>query len=354
MYKGYKIVVNTAVGRRRYLKLLIPQILNSELVDRYDLWINTLDKLDIAFFQELAKKFTKINLIWQPSSTINGIYSISEFYPLCVEEKTIYIKMDDDIVWIDPNFFNEICEYRIQNPDYFLVSPLVINNGICNYILYDKGFINFNQYLTCQGYDTRFYNGYLAQQLHEWFLNNYLITNNYKKLYCGENRIAMQRFAINAVAWFGETFQKFGGKVMGDDEEFLTVKYPVKENLICSFDCNTIVAHFSFSVQRNYLDKTDILNKYNDYLQSIPDEKLQNYFYEIDKILKKIDNNRNSILSLPIPHNYKTGKPLPVKYKYIRSFVNNILALCGVPKYHRHKLGDDYLNVIRENRKYFS
>ena len=41
MKGNYKIVVNTAAGRRRYLQYLIPFVVSNELVDRYDLWVNT-------------------------------------------------------------------------------------------------------------------------------------------------------------------------------------------------------------------------------------------------------------------------------------------------------------------------
>ena len=50
MYSGYKVVVNTAAGRRRYMRCLLPFVLSSPIVDRYDIWVNTLDKLDTAFF----------------------------------------------------------------------------------------------------------------------------------------------------------------------------------------------------------------------------------------------------------------------------------------------------------------
>lgn len=50
MKGNYKIVVNTAAGRRRYLQYLIPFVVSNELVDRYDLWVNTTDKLDICIY----------------------------------------------------------------------------------------------------------------------------------------------------------------------------------------------------------------------------------------------------------------------------------------------------------------
>lgn len=63
MKDGYKIVVNTAAGRRRYLQYLIPLVISDQLVDRYDLWVNTTDKLDVAFLERMAEEFPKINLI---------------------------------------------------------------------------------------------------------------------------------------------------------------------------------------------------------------------------------------------------------------------------------------------------
>ena len=79
MFKNYKVIVNTAAGRRRYLKLLIPQVLQSDIVDQYDLWVNTTDKLDIAFLEQVAKKYPKVNLIWQPDNVIKG--SVVKFIP---------------------------------------------------------------------------------------------------------------------------------------------------------------------------------------------------------------------------------------------------------------------------------
>lgn len=72
----------------------------------------------------------------------------------------------------------------------------------------------------------RYYKGYLAYQLHEWFLNNCLRKEAYDSLCCGGQTIALQRFAINAEAWSGRDFKKFNGKVGGDDEGFLIANYP--------------------------------------------------------------------------------------------------------------------------------
>ena len=125
MKGNYKIVVNTAAGRRRYLQYLIPFVVSNELVDRYDLW--------------------------QPDGVINGVLSIDAFYRYCCDDDTIYIKLDDDIIWLEPNFFEELVSFRIANPSYFMVSPLVINNDISTYILQSKGLIQFKEYFEANG-----------------------------------------------------------------------------------------------------------------------------------------------------------------------------------------------------------
>lgn len=59
MYRGYKIVANTAAGRRRYMQYLVPFVLSSDIIDRYDIWINTHNGTDIEFFKRLAKEYSK-------------------------------------------------------------------------------------------------------------------------------------------------------------------------------------------------------------------------------------------------------------------------------------------------------
>ncbi len=80
MYKGFKIIINTAAGRRRYMQHIVPIILSCDIIDRYDIWVNTYNGADIAFFKKLAEEFPKVNLVWQPDRIVDGIKSINAFY----------------------------------------------------------------------------------------------------------------------------------------------------------------------------------------------------------------------------------------------------------------------------------
>ena len=124
MRNGYNIVAVTAAGRRQYMKFLIPHILKSDMIDRYDIWVNEfslkMDKREKEQLSELENKYSKVNLVYQPDGKINGIASINAFYKYCVDPKSIYLKLDDDIIWMDNNALCTLVDYRINNPEYFL------------------------------------------------------------------------------------------------------------------------------------------------------------------------------------------------------------------------------------------
>ena len=88
MYRGYKIVANSAAGRRRYMQWLVPYVIACEEIDRYDIWIHTHNGADIEFFKQLAGAFPKVNLVWQPNGEVKNISTINPFYRFCCEDKT--------------------------------------------------------------------------------------------------------------------------------------------------------------------------------------------------------------------------------------------------------------------------
>jgi hypothetical protein len=335
MYHNFKIVVNTAAGRRRYMQYLVPPILNSDIVDRYDIWINTNDGADIEFFKRLAHDYPKINLVWQPDGILNGIQSINAFYGTCVEDDTIYMKLDDDVVWFEPQLFEKMVRFRVDNPDYFIVSPLVINNALSTYLLQLHDKIGLDQY-----YDSRCahpilcHNGYFASALHNWFMDNYLKKGEYDKLYVGPHPFAMTRFSINCILWFGSEMKKFGGEVPGDDEEFISCIKPTQLGKLNCINGDALISHFAFGLQREILDKCTILEKYGEILhkQWVSDDKLSIIDNNIQAILAEIKSQEQNFTNRPAPYKNiaakpgigkKMGKYIPVN---IRTAVNDLMS----------------------------
>ncbi len=263
---NHKVVCVTPAGRRRYMRLLVPYVLASPVIDRYDVWINTVDKNDIEFFLQLEKKFPKIHVIPQPEGIINGVISISSFFQFASDENTIYIRLDDDIVWLEPDFFEKLIAARIEDKTPFLVAPLIINNALCTHLLQQFGSLNYHEYLPAYATDWLLWeSGRFAAKLHKWFLEK-IQSSQYQQLHFGRIPIALNRFSINAISWFGKSFQNFSYPII-DEEEYLTVIHPAKIGASNCIDGRTIAAHYAFYPQRPYLDKTSILQHYHQALK---------------------------------------------------------------------------------------
>lgn len=167
MYKGFQIIACTAAGRRRYMRLLVPYVVSCDIVDRYDIWVHTHNGADIAFFQRLASKYSKINLVWQPDGIVGGNETINPFYKNCIDEDAIYFKVDDDVIWMEENAIKKMVDFRIDNPEYFLVSPLVINNPLCTYALEASGKLRIKQYQAASPFGELIWkSGQFAYELH--------------------------------------------------------------------------------------------------------------------------------------------------------------------------------------------
>jgi len=262
MYKDHKIVCVTPAGRRRYMRLLVPQVLASPLVDRYDIWINTAEPRDIAFLHALAEREPRIRLVQQPDGQAPTIRSIGGFHRTAMDEDTIYIRFDDDIVWIQPDFFERHLEFRISNPQYLLTMPLIINNAICSALLLNTGKIATSRPLKFEVFGRiGFHDGMFAEALHRQFLN-LIEAGEWQKLRGASHPIAISHFSINCICWFGKTLAAYPDLITSDEEVDWSVKGSVKTGLANCFATDAIVAHYAFYSQRSYLERSNILERY--------------------------------------------------------------------------------------------
>ena len=273
MYRDYRIVVCVPAGRRRHLAILFRLLEQyASVVDRVDLWINTVDRADIRFAEEYKGGSIEYKLVRIPQSLVRTDVlwkSVCQFYRFACEEDTIYIKVDDDIVWLDSlEKFTDFLDVRIDNREPFLVSANVLNNAICTHLHQrfgnfptDKGIVNWNSHDSLG-----LFNGPFAEVLHEavWAelqkdptLERFRIRPKTYELFHYE------RICINFIAWFGEDFAQFKGKVPEEDELWLTMqktKELQRPVVICG---DFICVHYAFSPQREHLDdRTDYLQKY--------------------------------------------------------------------------------------------
>jgi hypothetical protein len=349
MLDSYKVVCNTAAGRRRYMQYLIPFVLASNIVDRYDIWVNTMDKQDIEFFQILSKKFPKINLVYQPDGIINGAASINAFFRNCIDDNVIYFRFDDDIVWMEPDAIEKMVRFRIDNPSYFLVSPLVINNALCTYILQNTHKIRLDRYypaVACE--DTLWRCGDFAVQLHNWFLKTQLPNKQYQNLYCGAHPMAMTRFSINSILWFGSEMKKFEGIVLGDEEEWLSVVKPTELGAVNCFNGDAVISHFAFFTQRKKLDSLNILQQYGEYLHKEwqQDMVLRAIDQAIQEAMHEVEERKAEIMDMPDIYNSLTTPP------HICKKIKNKISCWKIPMIELRPLWQIKRGIQAKQRKY--
>lgn len=298
MYKGYQIVCTTPAGRRRYMKLLAPYLLSSELVDRWDIWVNTVDEGDINFFEELGKKFEKVNLVKNPEGQVNGNASINWFYSTAIERNTIYVKFDDDIVWVEDGFFETLLDYRIENRSHLLVFPAIVNNAVCTHLFQQKKKLKFSEYIFAICFDRLAWAcPDFATELHKWFLKH-VEGGSVDALKFEPVLIALNRISINCVSWIGEDFAEFGGIILDDDEEYLTVIKPRELRKINSICGSTLVSHFAFYPQRKQLDRGGILEAYESVAQNSENKTIAGIYQTVNSILAKEPPRKNAFATV--------------------------------------------------------
>ncbi|MCX7641186.1 MAG: hypothetical protein N2Z20_00945 [Elusimicrobiales bacterium] len=279
----------------------------------------------------------KINLVPHSEGKINGCLSIGDFFRYCVEDDTIYVRLDDDIVWLEDNFFQNFLDERIKSREYFLVFSLIINNAICTHLLYVNDKIKYHQYIKANAYDEiAWKNNEFVYTLHKWFIKK-VKNRDLSDIKLSYYPIALNRFSINCISWFGEDFKKFDGIIVGDEEEYLTVIKPAqlgKVNLIVG---NCIVSHFAFYTQREFLDKTDILSEYEYIL--LKNSKFSDIFEKVCEYKDfGIDENEFNLLNL--------NKNFSL-FKKIRSIIANFKI--PLPSIKFIKIKDLYYLFFKKN-----
>jgi hypothetical protein len=149
MFQGYRIVAVTPAGRRRYLEVLLPNLLAQRpLVDEYQLWLNCYDERtgresieDLEYCQDVKDRHPDFVTLIPPKPKEAGrnphmarSRTIHHFFRDCTNPRTIYVRFDDDIVFIAPDALRELMAYRIGHPSHFLVFANIINNAVTSHL----------------------------------------------------------------------------------------------------------------------------------------------------------------------------------------------------------------------------
>lgn len=275
MIDGRRVVVVIPAGRRRYLELLMPQLMTYvPFVDEIRLWLNTLVPEDIEYIKSLpALHGPHIVTVHEDvhGDPRRGNLNIHRFFARCQDPRTVYVRFDDDIVLVDKvESFVDFVRFRIAHPEYFLLYATIINNAVVTHILQSRGALDpalprVDYACLCRvGWrDPGF-----AVALHRSVLHT--LDNdvaNLSKFYNKKDVLYVfrdyERVSINCISWLGEEFAAFNGAVGTDEEQWLACDKPrslQKPN--CMYG-GYVVVHYAFHTQRDQVDRqSDVLASY--------------------------------------------------------------------------------------------
>lgn len=275
MIGDYKVVVFTPWGRELTGSILYKYLkrdYNNGVIDGWHLWMNTDEdqEADREYGYGLAKDNQWITTFERPDDEFLRPKQMNtgKFYVYTQEPDTIYVRMDDDIVWIDESAISRLVKQRIENEQPFVVFPMIWNNAVCSYYLQQGEQMPSwwgkagNHCMDPVGWrDPQF-----AQGIHNHLLNC-IEEDIVDRLYM-HHSIQLpvgQQFSVSSFAQFGLEYAKVRGILGGEEEAWHTIVKPYELQRANMIVPNSLISHFSFYHQREYLLKyTNILDRYRE------------------------------------------------------------------------------------------
>lgn len=271
MIDGYKVVVCTPAGREKYLSILSKHIKPNKLVDEWHLWLNTNKDRDINYIYSLADDKTKIIQRSDLNFNIDWQWNLHKFFDYCIEEDTIYIRIDDDVCYMRPDALENLLRFRIKMRGLFAVYGNVLNSTLNSFIQQRMGSVHtasgIAEYTTFDR--TTLFLPSFAKKLHEDIVASIKGGDTNKYLF-GEWRLfGGEHHSIMVAAWFGADLRRSTG-MRADDELSFSKMIPDElgtHNTICG---SALFVHHSYLYQRRELcvseeevDSTYLLHEYS-------------------------------------------------------------------------------------------
>jgi hypothetical protein len=130
-------------GRRAHVDILDCYlqrniVINGGYLDDIVFLEHTKNQEDVDFLTKLVDKVPEYSLIKNPpgyeySSGYGALYANLR------ENNTIYVKIDDDMVWVDDNAIPRLVHTLIAHPEAHIVSANIINSATTNWLHYHTG-----------------------------------------------------------------------------------------------------------------------------------------------------------------------------------------------------------------------
>lgn len=267
MLDGKRVVVVTPAGRRRYMAILVRHVLRLRpAVDEYRVWVNTDVPEDVAYLESLESAhpgFVTVERLPEGAS-VRGNESICHFFRNCVDPDTVYVRFDDDIVYVDSrDAFEGFVRHRLSTPGPLLVYANILNNAVISYVHQRAGT------LALGGFELAYHctespgwaDPECAAALHEEVLPALESAagslERFRLPGFNPSFGDYERVSINCISWLGSDFAAFGGEVGTDEELWLSCTKPAAAGRPNALYGGFVVVHFAFHTQRAHLELSE-------------------------------------------------------------------------------------------------
>ena len=270
------------------MKLLVAHLLRQRhVIAEHHWWLNTNIPEDIAFIRETCDDYPDFFRVCDKPFDAHKTHgdNIWKFFKEFAEPETIYVRFDDDIVWMDDDAVEMLVERRRHEDQALLVMGNIVNNSICTSRHRSAGLLpDLRQPIGDDCCDPVGWKSPItARRVHRQFLADLASgdVDRWKEVQI-PLRIG-QRYSINVISWRGQDIasipELYDDSI--EEEPFLTQVLPKrngKANVVCS---DALFAHFAFWPQRPYLDWTsdDVLQQYASAAHGRPIQSLSNWGY---------------------------------------------------------------------------
>ena len=311
---GGEVAALVFAGRREYLSLLWPHLERGRAdgaLSRVVFVANTADEADLRWLEKTRSAHSEFVSISHPPTVatvgVNNKDYCGIWAALPRSNATLWIKLDDDIVWLAPHALSALAAEKLRRPSALFLSANVVNHPLLAHVhartgLYEQAdiaaaataaagadadtsaflqtFVTEAQapvfdYCTLCG---AWRQARLARLQHEMLLFRIgmLGVEGAVDAYAsfarwdwdGVGLGAGGRWSINAFAFLGSDLERFdqGQCAQIDDEHYLSAEYgKVVGRHSFAMSGGALAAHFAFYPQRegdDGLDATDLLERY--------------------------------------------------------------------------------------------
>lgn len=278
MFDGIPVVVCIPAGRKRTLTPLLYHLrAMGDLIDRIDLWENTTVPSDLEFIHSQVDDKTKVvplsdgkprRQVTNDAGERQYARDNSRFYRNYTDPTPIYIRIDDDVVWLHPQAIRQLVKVRLENPHPLLVSANVWNNAVFTHFHQRAGNLSPEEVppvaMFCMD-QVGWANGDVAVTMHRILLG-LIEFGGPETLFLSNRPITRDdhvvQFSTNCIAINGRDMIDMAEPIWGQEEESWLMHQAQQNKASPLLAGKALVAHYSFWKQRPTLDQTDILDRY--------------------------------------------------------------------------------------------